>query len=80
MICSMEHQGTSGMKSGPQESTVCIVSAIGINIMLCVGSPLLNKNGNVTREWGRLVLIGFCISRVFLRTNPQACVTNVFYG
>ena len=32
MICSMEHQGTSGMKSGPQESTVCIVSTIGINL------------------------------------------------
>ena len=34
MICSMEHQGTSGMKSGPQESTVCVVSNIRINIML----------------------------------------------
>ena len=46
MICSMEHQGTSGMKSGPQESTICVVSTIRINIMLCVASLLLNKNGH----------------------------------
>ena len=30
MICSLEHQGTSGMKGGPLESTVCVVSTIGI--------------------------------------------------
>ena len=31
MICSLEHRDTSGMKSGPLESTVCVVSTKGIN-------------------------------------------------
>ena len=42
---------------------------------ICVTSTLLTKNGNETRDWGRLVLICFCICRVFLRTNTQASGT-----
>ena len=60
MICSLEHQGTSGMKSGPLESMVCIVSTIGIN-NFCVTSPCIaQQNVNLTRDLYYLsVFVGY---------------------
>lgn len=58
MICSLEHRDTSGMKSGPLESTVCVVSTKGIN-NLC-NQPIAQQNVNLTRDLYYLfVFVGY---------------------